>query len=114
MLIVVRHDERDLCHVAARSPIVTTDSDEAIVELCDESQPVLIVDLGETLHFLSGQVRVEREKPQVTGAVGQVVVKVHQPRTIVGPDRTQSELEPPVARSDVTLEARGVPAIGGG
>ena len=59
MLIVVRHDERDLGDIALRMTIVASDSYESVVELGDQSQSVLIVDAGETLDLIGGQVGAE-------------------------------------------------------
>ena len=88
MLIVVRHDERDLGDIALGLAIVASDSYESVVELGDQSQSVHIVDAGETLDLLGGQVGVEGEGTQIARTVRQVVVKVDQPLVIIGPDRT--------------------------
>ena len=109
MLMVVRHDERDLGDIALRLAIVASDSYESVVELGDQSESVLIVDTGETLNLVGGQVGVEGEETQIGRTVREVVVKGDQPPVIIGPDRTNSEVELLVDRHDVPLEPRGIP-----
>jgi len=92
MLVPVGHHEGNLGLERPRIPVIATDGDQSVTLFSDDGQPVDVVDAGEPLDLGRRENRVHEEEAPVDRTRREMPMKVDQARTVVLPDRPQTDL----------------------